>query len=225
MLWLGPGGPLRGRARPERPRRVRAGAPLTVGARRRGGREVQELFPSGIGMHHAGMLRADRTLMERAFSAGLIKARPCGLPAPPATRGRGPSARAREPRARRRCCAPLRRWPGASTCRRTRSSSRARSCTTRRRAPSRTWVRGRTPVQALAGGERQPLLLPWGRVRQRKAGYSQPTPHHAARARAQGCWTCSRSSAAPAGRSSRTPALVRGPARTPLARRRRCTML
>ena len=38
-------------------------------------RELQELFPAGVGIHHAGMLRPDRTLMERAFAAGLIKVR------------------------------------------------------------------------------------------------------------------------------------------------------
>ena len=38
-------------------------------------REVQELFPGGIGIHHAGMLRSDRNLMERAFATGLIKVR------------------------------------------------------------------------------------------------------------------------------------------------------
>ena len=36
-------------------------------------REVQDLFPLGIGIHHAGMLRADRNLMERAFAQGLLK--------------------------------------------------------------------------------------------------------------------------------------------------------
>jgi len=36
-------------------------------------RELQELFPQGIGMHHAGMLRSDRTLMERLFAQGLLK--------------------------------------------------------------------------------------------------------------------------------------------------------
>ena len=43
-------------------------------------RELQELFPSGVGIHHAGMLRPDRTLMERAFGAGLLKVPMC-LPA------------------------------------------------------------------------------------------------------------------------------------------------
>eukprot|EP00887_Chlorella_sp_A99_P000213 scaffold13.g213.t1 len=38
-------------------------------------REVAELFESGLGIHHAGMLRTDRNLMERCFGQGLIKAR------------------------------------------------------------------------------------------------------------------------------------------------------
>ena len=38
-------------------------------------RELQELFPLGIGMHHAGMLRSDRSLMERLFAQGLLKVR------------------------------------------------------------------------------------------------------------------------------------------------------
>jgi activating signal cointegrator complex subunit 3 len=29
---------------------------------------------AGLGIHHAGMLRSDRSLMERAFGQGLIKA-------------------------------------------------------------------------------------------------------------------------------------------------------
>ena len=37
--------------------------------------QVAELFDSGVGIHHAGMLRSDRNLMERAFAEGLIKAR------------------------------------------------------------------------------------------------------------------------------------------------------
>ena len=31
--------------------------------------------PTGLGIHHAGMLRSDRSLMERAFAQGIIKAR------------------------------------------------------------------------------------------------------------------------------------------------------
>ena len=42
-------------------------------------RELQELFQCGFGMHHAGMLRADRTLVERLFSEGLIKVWGLGL--------------------------------------------------------------------------------------------------------------------------------------------------
>ena len=40
-------------------------------------REVQELFDSGIGIHHAGMLRADRNLVERLFGEGLLKVLCC----------------------------------------------------------------------------------------------------------------------------------------------------
>jgi replicative superfamily II helicase len=36
-------------------------------------RELQELFLSGIGIHHAGMLRGDRNLTERLFGDGLLK--------------------------------------------------------------------------------------------------------------------------------------------------------
>ncbi|CAK0786311.1 hypothetical protein CVIRNUC_009524 [Coccomyxa viridis] len=36
-------------------------------------REIMELFPSGLGIHHAGMLRKHRSLMERAFEKGYLK--------------------------------------------------------------------------------------------------------------------------------------------------------
>ncbi|CAL8464110.1 g3645 [Coccomyxa elongata] len=36
-------------------------------------REIQDLFPGGIGIHHAGMLRSDRNLMEKAFADGMLK--------------------------------------------------------------------------------------------------------------------------------------------------------
>mgnify|MGYP006905992379 CR=1 FL=1 len=36
-------------------------------------RQLSELFLSGFGIHHAGMLRSDRNLTERLFSIGLIK--------------------------------------------------------------------------------------------------------------------------------------------------------
>ena len=36
-------------------------------------RQVQQLFYQGLGVHHAGMLRADRTLTEQLFEQGLIK--------------------------------------------------------------------------------------------------------------------------------------------------------
>ena len=40
-------------------------------------RELQELFDSGIGIHHAGMLRSDRNLVERLFGEGLLKVLCC----------------------------------------------------------------------------------------------------------------------------------------------------
>jgi replicative superfamily II helicase len=40
-------------------------------------KELKELFPSGIGIHNAGMLRADRNLMERLFEKGLLKVLCC----------------------------------------------------------------------------------------------------------------------------------------------------
>lgn len=36
-------------------------------------KEMKQLFDDGFGIHHAGMLRADRTLMEKLFSARAIK--------------------------------------------------------------------------------------------------------------------------------------------------------
>ncbi|XP_039272645.2 activating signal cointegrator 1 complex subunit 3-like [Styela clava] len=40
-------------------------------------RELRELFASGFGIHHAGMLRPDRNLVERNFSQGFIKVLCC----------------------------------------------------------------------------------------------------------------------------------------------------
>lgn len=40
-------------------------------------RDVRELFQSGFSCHHAGMLRSDRNLVERMFSAGVIKVLVC----------------------------------------------------------------------------------------------------------------------------------------------------
>lgn len=37
-------------------------------------KEMKQLFDLGFGIHHAGMLRADRSLMERLFEAKVIKA-------------------------------------------------------------------------------------------------------------------------------------------------------
>jgi len=36
-------------------------------------REVVEFFESGFGIHNAGMMRSDRSLMERLFGDGLLK--------------------------------------------------------------------------------------------------------------------------------------------------------
>lgn len=44
-------------------------------------REIQELFPGGVGIHHAGMLRSDRNLMEKAFADGMLKVRAAGFTA------------------------------------------------------------------------------------------------------------------------------------------------
>lgn len=38
---------------------------------------MRELFPEGFGIHHAGMLRSDRNLMESVFSRGHIKVLVC----------------------------------------------------------------------------------------------------------------------------------------------------
>ncbi|TGZ81838.1 putative DEAD/DEAH box helicase [Ascodesmis nigricans] len=41
------------------------------------GRELRDLFKKGFGIHHAGMLRSDRNLMERVFSMGAINVLCC----------------------------------------------------------------------------------------------------------------------------------------------------
>ncbi|KAI1980317.1 putative steryl acetyl hydrolase mug81 [Ophidiomyces ophidiicola] len=41
------------------------------------GREIRDLVPKGLGIHHAGMARSDRNLMERFFSEGVIKVLCC----------------------------------------------------------------------------------------------------------------------------------------------------
>ena len=38
-------------------------------------KEMQQLFDDGFGIHHAGMLRSDRNLMERMFQEKAIKVR------------------------------------------------------------------------------------------------------------------------------------------------------
>lgn len=39
--------------------------------------EVRQMFADGVGIHHAGMLRADRSLVEELFECGLIKVLCC----------------------------------------------------------------------------------------------------------------------------------------------------
>lgn len=38
-------------------------------------KEMKQLFDAGIGIHHAGMLRSDRNMMERMFEANCLKVR------------------------------------------------------------------------------------------------------------------------------------------------------
>lgn len=38
---------------------------------------MKEMFPEGFGIHHAGMLRSDRSLMESMFSRGHLKVLVC----------------------------------------------------------------------------------------------------------------------------------------------------
>lgn len=40
-------------------------------------KQLRELFPDGFAMHHAGMLRQDRNLVERYFAEGHIKVLCC----------------------------------------------------------------------------------------------------------------------------------------------------
>jgi antiviral helicase SLH1 len=42
-----------------------------IGASRN--KEMKQLFDNGFGIHHAGMLRSDRNMMERMFEARVIK--------------------------------------------------------------------------------------------------------------------------------------------------------
>ena len=40
-------------------------------------RELKEFFSSGIGFHHAGMLRSDRNLVEKYFAQGYLRVLCC----------------------------------------------------------------------------------------------------------------------------------------------------
>ncbi|KAJ2617252.1 activating signal cointegrator 1 complex subunit 3, partial [Coemansia sp. RSA 1804] len=46
-------------------------------ARRAHSRELRDLVPGGFGIHHAGMLRADRSLVEELFAAGVVRVLCC----------------------------------------------------------------------------------------------------------------------------------------------------
>lgn len=52
-------------------------APLLCQVQRSRNKQMRELFPEGFGIHHAGMLRSDRNLMESVFSRGHIKVLVC----------------------------------------------------------------------------------------------------------------------------------------------------
>jgi hypothetical protein len=90
-------------------------------------KEMKQLFEYGIGIHHAGMLRSDRNLTERAFETGALKVRTRASPVRPywvdLVFNRSSAAR--------------RLWLGVSTCRRTQSLSRGRRSTMRRPENSR----------------------------------------------------------------------------------------
>ena len=40
-------------------------------------KELRDLFADGFAIHHAGMLRQDRTMVEQLFSKGLIRVLVC----------------------------------------------------------------------------------------------------------------------------------------------------
>lgn len=40
-------------------------------------KQLRELFPDGFSIHHAGMLRQDRAMVEQLFSRGLIRVLVC----------------------------------------------------------------------------------------------------------------------------------------------------
>ena len=43
-------------------------------------KEPQELFAASFGIHHAGIVRSDRNLVEKFFSQGLLKVLGCRSP-------------------------------------------------------------------------------------------------------------------------------------------------
>ncbi|KAK7886358.1 hypothetical protein WMY93_025979 [Mugilogobius chulae] len=51
--------------------------PLVGQVQRSRNKQMKEMFPEGFGIHHAGMLRSDRSLMESMFSKGYLKVLVC----------------------------------------------------------------------------------------------------------------------------------------------------
>ncbi|KAG5271489.1 hypothetical protein AALO_G00180410 [Alosa alosa] len=51
--------------------------PSVAQVQRSRNKQLREMFPEGFGIHHAGMLRPDRTLMENMFSRGYLKVLVC----------------------------------------------------------------------------------------------------------------------------------------------------
>lgn len=50
---------------------------LLIQIQRSRNKQMKEMFPEGFGIHHAGMLRSDRSLMESMFSKGHLKVLVC----------------------------------------------------------------------------------------------------------------------------------------------------
>ena len=46
---------------------------LILKVRASANKQLRDLFSDGFSIHHAGMLRTDRSMVERLFSEGLIK--------------------------------------------------------------------------------------------------------------------------------------------------------
>ncbi len=106
--------------------------------------DLKDLLPFGFGIHHAGMARADRTLVEELFADGHIQVRPAAAPCAPPPPGALVKTLESPPGALVGCAAPF----------------RAEACLLRWLAHcQRCWGRG-----MLTGGSRIASslpLLPW----------------------------------------------------------------